>query len=515
MKAMVTGGAGFIGSHLVDALLRLQIDVISIDNYSAGKRENLAHLKSNKRFQEIDCDVTDYDELKKHMKGVNIIFHNAASKKNICLKDPSRDLEVNAGGTLNILLLAKEFKIQKIVHASTGSVYGKGEQFPMTEEHPLNPVSYYGVSKLAGERYVMAFAKLYGMNVTVLRYFHVYGPRQDCGEYGGVISIFTDKILKGEPITIFGDGDQIRSFTYVKDVVDANIFVACNKDTKGQVFNCASGVKITVNEAAEHIEKAVGKQSKRKYENWLSGDVKYFDIDNTKLRYLGFEYETEFENGLKNTISYCNTPDEMFDTPFRTKYYKSYDEYTDQQKSKYNQDNPWMSKYLGKYYTFLCDLLKKSTQKGFLKIKGATSLCLGARDGTEVRAFTDLGSFCVGIDLNTGVENKYVVTGDASAIQYPDNSVDIVYTNAFDHFLKIEETINEIKRVLKPGGRLLLILGSAYDSINDKYGSTYWGDKQQVIDYLRDKHDFVPVAHVGLVGTHWFSCYAILKNKGT
>ena len=218
-KAIVTGGAGFIGSHVVEELVKLGVHTISIDDYFAGKPENLEHLKGYENFEEVKCDVTDLEGLKEHFGGVDVVFHQAASKKTICLNDPRRDLEINAEGTFNLLELSRDLGVKKFVHASTGSVYGEAQYFPQDEQHPLVPTSYYGVSKLAGEKYVKAFQHLYGLDTTVLRYFHIYGPRQESSDVGGVVSIFSRLMLAGKPITIFGDGTQQRSFTYVKDVV--------------------------------------------------------------------------------------------------------------------------------------------------------------------------------------------------------------------------------------------------------------------------------------------------------
>jgi len=154
-KALVTGGAGFIGSHLVEELLNLNISVVSVDDYSAGKKSNLKNFRSNPNLREVDCDITSQEELRKNFNEVDVVFHNAASKKNICLNDPRRDLEVNAEGTFNILELSREFGVKKIVHASTGSVYGEAIYYPQDEKHPVLPTSYYGVSKLAGEGYAI------------------------------------------------------------------------------------------------------------------------------------------------------------------------------------------------------------------------------------------------------------------------------------------------------------------------------------------------------------------------
>ncbi len=305
-KALVTGGAGFIGSHIVEELVKMGVETISIDDYFAGKHENLAHLKSYPNFHEAECDVTDLKHLEKYFKGVDIIFHQAASKKTICLKDPRRDLDINAKGTFNLLELSVKYAIRKFVHASTGSVYGEAQYFPQNEEHPLVPTSYYGVSKLAGEKYVKTFAHLYGLDATVLRYFHVYGPRQESSEVGGVVSIFTRLMLAGRPITIFGDGTQQRSFTYVKDVVTANLLSATVDGTKGEVFNCASGIKVTINELAEMIVDILGIEDQEIiYDDWLPGDIKVFEIDNSRIRKrLGIEFVTNFREGLIETIDW-------------------------------------------------------------------------------------------------------------------------------------------------------------------------------------------------------------------
>jgi UDP-glucose 4-epimerase len=177
-KALVTGGAGFIGSNLVAALLKKGVHVVSVDNYFAGKEENLVEFEDNPLLTIVNADVTDYEAMKRLFVNIDVVFHNAASKKTICLHDPRRDLEINAKGTFNLLELARDTGVKKFVHASTGSVYGEAVEFPQTEEHPLIPSSYYGVSKLAGEKYVKLFHKLYGLNTTVLRYFHVYGPKR-------------------------------------------------------------------------------------------------------------------------------------------------------------------------------------------------------------------------------------------------------------------------------------------------------------------------------------------------
>jgi len=306
-KALVTGGAGFIGSHIVEKLVEMGIETISVDNYFAGKHENLEHLKKYEHFQEVECDVLDLDKLDQIVRGVEVIFHQAASKKTICLNDPRKDLDINAKGTFNLLELCLKHKIKKYVHASTGSVYGEAQYFPQDENHPLLPTSYYGVSKLAGEKYVQVFNHLYGLDTTVLRYFHVYGPRQESSDVGGVVSIFTRRMLHGKPIIIFGDGTQQRSFTYVKDVVAANLIAASNTNCSGNVYNCASGIKVTIKELADNVSEQLGFHNPViKYEDWTPGDIKIFDIDNSKIiRDMGIRFTTDFNKGLESTVNWA------------------------------------------------------------------------------------------------------------------------------------------------------------------------------------------------------------------
>jgi UDP-glucose 4-epimerase len=306
-RALVTGGAGFIGSHLVEALVDLGVETISVDNYVAGKRENLVHLAKRSNFQEIDCDITDLQRLERHLSGVDVVFHQAAAKKAICLADPRRDLEINATGTFNLLELSVKHGVKKFVHASTGSVYGEAQVVPQDEDHPLEPTSYYGVSKLAGEKYVKTFHHLHGLDTTVLRYFHVYGPRQESSKVGGVVSIFCRQMLTGQPITIFGDGTQQRSFTHVRDVVRANLLVASNPISRGRVYNCASGIKVTIKELADMITEVLAiKDLEINYADWMVGDIKVFEIANTRIREdLQLEFFTDFREGLTETLEWA------------------------------------------------------------------------------------------------------------------------------------------------------------------------------------------------------------------
>jgi UDP-glucose 4-epimerase len=306
-KALVTGGAGFIGSHIVEELVGLGVETVSVDNYFAGKHENLAHLTAQRHFREETCDILDTARLDSLFPGVEVVFHNAASKKTICLNDPRLDLDINAKGTFNLLELAMKHKVRKFVHASTGSVYGEAQYFPQDENHPLVPASYYGVSKLAGEKYVKVFCHLYGLDTTVLRYFHVYGARQESSDVGGVVSIFARKLLTGMPITIHGDGTQERSFTYIKDVVQANLKAASTPAATGEVYNCASGIKVTINELVQYIADALDVPPPAiRYDEWLPGDIRIFNIDNGKIiRDLNMRFVTDFKAGLRPTLEWA------------------------------------------------------------------------------------------------------------------------------------------------------------------------------------------------------------------
>jgi len=304
-KALVTGGAGFIGSHLVEGLLKDGLEVISIDNYIAGKKENLADFHSYPDFNEVNCDITDYQKMEPYFEGVDIVFHEVASKMTVCLEDPRKDLAVNAEGTFNVLEASRKHAVNKIVHASTGSVYGAALYYPTDENHPLNPTSFYGVSKLAGDRYARLFSDFYNMDVTILRYYHVFGPRQESSDVGGVVSIFARRALYDQPLIIYGDGTQLRSFTYVKDVVDINKFVADSDDKKSEAYNCASGIKVTIYELATKILKYYKKEHLEiQFRDWKLGDIKKFDVDNSKLRQLGFKWNTDFDEGLAETLEW-------------------------------------------------------------------------------------------------------------------------------------------------------------------------------------------------------------------
>jgi len=305
MKAIVTGGAGFIGSHLVHELLRKGHHVLSIDDYSAGTDANLPH---HRNLYRLGRDILDIDRLP--FLGAEVVFHNAASKKVISSKDPRRDLDVNAAGTLHLLQLCAQSGVKRFIHASTGSVYGQPIDFPQTEDHPRNPISPYGISKMAGEAYVKIFHGRLGMTTTILRYFHVYGPRQnkEVG-MGGVVGIFCDRAFNRLPLTLHGDGSQQRAFTYVADIVRANMLVLDRTEAGGEAYNCCSGVSVTVRDMGELLLRMVHPEDEDFHFNVTqprSGEVYKFDVSNKKLdTLLGEEFTwTTLYDGLMRTLQW-------------------------------------------------------------------------------------------------------------------------------------------------------------------------------------------------------------------
>ena len=303
---LVTGGCGFIGSHICEELLKQDKKVYCVDNLVNCDEKNIEAFLGNPNFKFIEEDIRNLkDEKYEYLfKELDIIFHEACGKCTVCMIRPDLDLSVNAWGTFVLLELAVKYKIKKFIHASTGSVYGEPQYFPTDEKHPLKPASYYGVSKLAGERYVEVFGNMYGLNYTILRYFHVYGTRQVSSDYGGVVAIFIKKCFKNDPITIYGTGEQMRSFTYVKDIVNANFLCVANSKTDGQIYNACSGIQITIQELCDMVKKKMNcEKIKVNYSDWKKGDIKYFNVSNKKISKLGINFKTNFSKILDNIIN--------------------------------------------------------------------------------------------------------------------------------------------------------------------------------------------------------------------
>ena len=260
-KAIVTGGAGFIGSHLVDNLIELGVEVIILDNMSTGKKENInpKAIFYNKDISKLT--ILDYDLF----KGVDVVFHLAAmARVQPSIENPFPPNEVNIKGTLNILFASHKAGVKRVVYNASSSCYGNATKFPTPETHPTNPLSPYGLQKYVGEQYCKMFSEVYGLDTVSLRYFNVYGERVNLdGAYCLVLGVFTRQMLKGEPLTITNDGEQRRDFTYVGDVVNANILAATKiEQFNGDVFNIGNGKNYSVNEVADMLggEKTYGEK---------------------------------------------------------------------------------------------------------------------------------------------------------------------------------------------------------------------------------------------------------------
>ncbi|MBA7636210.1 UDP-N-acetylglucosamine 4-epimerase [subsurface metagenome] len=304
MKFLVTGGAGFIGSHIVEELVRRKEKVRVLDNFSTGKRENIAPFL--KEIELIEGDIRDSGTVKGAVKGVDYILHQAALPSvPRSITDPITTNEVNVLGTLNILMAAKEAGVKKLVYASSSSVYGDTPNLPKREDTVTSPLSPYALSKLAGEEYSKLFTSLYGLETIVLRYFNVFGPRQDpTSQYAAVIPKFISSMLKGKRPTIYGDGEQSRDFTYVLNVVGANLLATTSK-VKGRIFNIACGKKITVNELVKNLNKLMNTDTQPLYTDPRPGDVRHSQADISKAEEaLGYKIGVGFEEGLKKTVDW-------------------------------------------------------------------------------------------------------------------------------------------------------------------------------------------------------------------
>ena len=302
---LVTGGAGFIGSHLVDELLRREQCVRILDNFSTGKRENLASVIE--RVELIEGDIRDLDTVRRALHGVDYVLHQAALPSvPRSIADPLASHEVNATGTLNVLIAARDASVRRVVYASSSSVYGNSPTLPKHEGMPTNPLSPYAVAKLAGEEYCRAFFQVYDVPAVALRYFNVFGPRQDpSSPYSAVIAKFITAMLRGEAPTIYGDGTQSRDFTYVANVVQANL-LACQEDSiVGQVFNAALGGRISLLGLVASLNKVLGTAIEPQFQAARAGDVKHSQADVSKFREaVGFTGQVELDEGLHRTIKW-------------------------------------------------------------------------------------------------------------------------------------------------------------------------------------------------------------------
>jgi nucleoside-diphosphate-sugar epimerase len=310
-KILVTGGAGFIGSHLVDKLLKLGFEVSIIDNFSTGRLENINGALCNKNCHLIKGDIRDTALVKRVMSGVDAIFHEAALISIAqSIEDPLLGSDINIMGTLNLIKAAVNARVKRFIFASSAAVYGEAITFEKVETMPTNPTSPYGVTKLAVEKFLRVFAGLNGLEAVSLRYFNVYGPRQNSsinGQYGGVISIFLNRLVNNLSPEIHGNGEQTRDFVYVQDVVEANMCALKCRNAVGEVFNVGSGNRTSVNQVAEQLKVILNKQSVLNiYNEPRLGDVQHCYAQISKaISGLKWRPHYSFEDGLKALVNSC------------------------------------------------------------------------------------------------------------------------------------------------------------------------------------------------------------------
>ncbi len=308
MKLVITGGAGFIGSNIAEELLREEEnEVIIVDNLSTGKMANLRKFDQSTNINFVRGSITDLNLLEGVFKGVDYVFHQAAIPSvPRSVKDPIASNNANVNGTLNVLVAARDCGVKKVVYASSSSVYGDTPELPKRERMTPNPLSPYAVTKLLGEYYCNVFNDIYGLKTVSLRYFNVYGPRQDpYSDYAAVIPKFINLVSENKPPVIYGDGEQTRDFTFVKDVVSANI-LAAKSNAKG-VYNIANGNRISINELANMIMALIGNDLTPIHDDSREGDVKHSlaDISEAKKN-LGYEPGYSLEEGLRGTVEWFN-----------------------------------------------------------------------------------------------------------------------------------------------------------------------------------------------------------------
>jgi UDP-glucose 4-epimerase len=302
-RVLVTGGGGFVGSNLVRALLERGDDVRVLDNFSTGARQNLTGLD----VEIVEGELRSYERVHNAVQGVEVVYHlGALGSVPRSVQDPLTSNAVNVEGTLNVLLAARDVGVRRVVFSSSSSIYGSTGELPRTEAMSPDPISPYGVAKLAAERYCVSFSRVYEQFETVvLRYFNVFGPRQTpFSQYAAVIPLFVTAIAAGEPVTIYGDGEQFRDFTYVDNVCDATIRAATVPAANGRIFNVAAGSPATVNQLAESIGRIVGREPLKQHAPARPGEIRDSWADVSAAReVLGYETTVDLEEGLRRTAA--------------------------------------------------------------------------------------------------------------------------------------------------------------------------------------------------------------------
>ncbi|HLY95083.1 MAG TPA: NAD-dependent epimerase/dehydratase family protein [Gaiellaceae bacterium] len=303
-RVLVTGGAGFIGSNLVRTLLERGEDVRVLDNFSTGSRANLAGID----VEIVEGELRSYERVHNAVRGTEVVYHlGALGSVPRSVQDPLTSNAVNVEGTLNVLLAARDEGVRRVVFSSSTSVYGSARELPTSEESAPDPISPYGVAKLAAERYCVSFSRVYeSFESVVMRYFNVFGPRQSpFSQYAAAVPLFVKAIAAGEPITVYGDGEQSRDFTYVANVIDATILAGEREGASGEIFNIAAGAPATLNHVADTIGSILGKPVKREHRPPRAGDIRDSWADLTKSeRILGYRAQVGLEEGLRLTAEF-------------------------------------------------------------------------------------------------------------------------------------------------------------------------------------------------------------------
>jgi nucleoside-diphosphate-sugar epimerase len=305
MRYLVTGGAGFIGSNTVDELVRRGHSVVVLDDLSSGKEENLAESRNKISF--IKGSITDLEAVRKAVHEAECVLHLAArTSVPRSVKDPIETNRINVDGTLNVLVAARDAKVKRLVFAASSSAYGETPTLPKVETMHPEPISPYGVTKYVGELYAQTFGRVYALENVSLRYFNIFGPRQDPGSpYSGVLARFCTALLEETQPVIFGDGEQTRDFTYVENAVQANLLACEAPNVSGKVFNVGAGGRFSLNQTVELLRKISGKPLEAKYDAPREGDIRDSQADISQAReFLGYEPQVDFEEGLRRTFEW-------------------------------------------------------------------------------------------------------------------------------------------------------------------------------------------------------------------
>lgn len=305
MRYLVTGGAGFIGSNTADELVRRGHSVVVLDDLSAGKEENLAECRNKITF--IKGSITDIELVRKAMHDAEYVLHLAArTSVPRSVKDPIETNRINIDGTLNVLVAAKELKVKRVVFAASSSAYGETPTLPKLETMQPQPISPYGVTKYVGELYGQTFGRCYGLENVSLRYFNIFGPRQDpSSPYSGVLAKFCTAFLEETQPVVFGDGEQTRDFTYVDNAVQANLLACEAPNVSGEVFNVGCGGRVSLNEVLRSLAKISGKPLEAKYDPPREGDIRDSQADISQAKeFLNYDPQVGFEEGLTRTFDW-------------------------------------------------------------------------------------------------------------------------------------------------------------------------------------------------------------------